>query len=141
MSPTGKSYSFRSCVRASEAACACEAMSFPWLGFGSSQRAAVLRCCGVPRALPWPVLPDQSGSHVIRRSTCLQDESACQNVRDLFRISEIRLLISFFLTDWRQETLDHRFRWSRPPLDHRFRSSRPPLDHRCQSLLILATPC
>ena len=42
----------------------------------------------VPRALPWPAFPDQSGSHVIRRGTCLQDESACQNVRELFRISK-----------------------------------------------------
>ena len=40
---------------------------------------------GLGRALP---LPDQSGSHVIRRGTCLQDESACQNVRELFRISK-----------------------------------------------------
>ena len=32
MSPTRKLYSFRSCVRASEAARACETMLFPWLG-------------------------------------------------------------------------------------------------------------
>ena len=30
VSPTGKSYSFRSCVRASEAACSCGTLLFPW---------------------------------------------------------------------------------------------------------------
>ena len=39
VSPTGKSYSFRSCVRACEAACAREAMLFPRLGCGSSNNA------------------------------------------------------------------------------------------------------
>ena len=41
MSPTRKSYSFRSCVRASEAACGRETTLFPMLGFGSLQRAPV----------------------------------------------------------------------------------------------------
>ena len=50
VSPTGKSYSFRSCVRASEAACACETMLLPWLGCGSSQRPPGCRR-RVPRAL------------------------------------------------------------------------------------------
>ena len=49
MSPTGKSYSFRSCVRASEAACAREAMLFPMLGRGSSKNAPRRR------VVSWPV--------------------------------------------------------------------------------------
>ena len=40
VSPTGKSYSFRSCVRASEAACGRETTLLPMLGFGRKQRAA-----------------------------------------------------------------------------------------------------
>ena len=39
MSPTGKSYSFRSCVRASEAACARGTMLLPRLGRRSSGNA------------------------------------------------------------------------------------------------------
>ncbi len=39
MSPTGKSYSFRSCVRASEAACGRETTLLPWLCFGTSNSA------------------------------------------------------------------------------------------------------
>ena len=42
--PTGKSYSFRSCVRASEAACARETMLFPRLGRGSFKRAPASSC-------------------------------------------------------------------------------------------------
>ena len=49
MSPTGKSYSFRSCVRASEAACGRGATLLPWLGCGSSKNPPPRR---VPRALP-----------------------------------------------------------------------------------------
>ena len=56
-------------------------------GWVSGARS-VVRCSVPPRALPWPAFPDQSGSHVIRRGTCLQDESACQNVRELVRISK-----------------------------------------------------
>ena len=49
---TGKSYSFRSCVRASEAVCARGTMLFPWLGCGSSRNAPACRVpCRVPRAL------------------------------------------------------------------------------------------
>ena len=43
MSPTGKSDSFRSCVRASEAACGRETTLLPMLGFGSLQRAPAFR--------------------------------------------------------------------------------------------------
>ena len=46
-SPTGKSYSFRSCVRASEAVCARGTMLFPWLGCGSSRNAPGCRGVGV----------------------------------------------------------------------------------------------
>ena len=49
VSPTGKSYSFRSCVRASEAACGRGTMLLPRLGCGSSQRAP--GSGRVPRAL------------------------------------------------------------------------------------------
>ena len=52
MSPTGESYSFRSCVRASEAACGRETTLLPMLGFGRKQRAAT---CVVSRALPFAV--------------------------------------------------------------------------------------
>ena len=51
--PTGKSYSFRSCVRASgrarrgEAACGREATLLPWLGFRTGNSAPAAR-----RALP-----------------------------------------------------------------------------------------
>ena len=50
VSPTGKSYSFRSCVRASEAACGRGTMLLPRLGCGSSQRAPTFR--GVPFPSP-----------------------------------------------------------------------------------------
>ena len=53
MGPTGKSYSFRSCVRASEAACARGTMLLPRLGCGTSKNAPRLPvCCVVLRALP-----------------------------------------------------------------------------------------
>ena len=47
MSPIGKSYSFRSCVRACEAACARETMLLPRLGCGSSKNVPV-SCLRVP---------------------------------------------------------------------------------------------
>ena len=56
MSPTGKSYSFRSCVRASgrarrgEAACGREATLLPWLGFRTGNSAPAARA--LARALP-----------------------------------------------------------------------------------------
>ena len=51
MSPTGKSYSFRSCVRASEAVCARERVILHPLGRGNSRSAPALvrvddRCWG-----------------------------------------------------------------------------------------------
>ena len=48
MSPTGKSYSFRSCVRASEAACARETMLFPRLGRGSFNSTPAWRRVACP---------------------------------------------------------------------------------------------
>ena len=48
---TGKSYSFRSCVRASEAVCASGTMLFPWLGCGSSRNPPGWP--GVASALSW----------------------------------------------------------------------------------------
>ena len=51
VSPTRKSYSFRSCVRASEAACGCGTMLFPWLGCGSTQRTPAHRVVFRPRFL------------------------------------------------------------------------------------------
>ena len=53
VSPTGKSYSFRSCVRASgrarrgEAACGREATLLPWLGFRTGNSAPA-PAAGVP---------------------------------------------------------------------------------------------
>ena len=61
MSPTGKSYSFRSCVRASEAACARGTMLLPRLGRRSSGNAPPRG--RVARALP---LPSQNHSLVLR---------------------------------------------------------------------------
>ena len=57
MSPTGKSYSFRSCVRASEAACARGTMLLPWLGFGRSQRgpASPVPCPSLRRRKTTPL--------------------------------------------------------------------------------------
>ena len=57
VSPTGKSYSFRSCVRASgrarrgEAACGREATLLPWLGFRTGNSAPAARA---RRACPPP---------------------------------------------------------------------------------------
>ena len=48
--PTRKSYSFRSCVRVSEAACGRGTLLFPWRGFKSSKNAPV--SC---RVLPLPL--------------------------------------------------------------------------------------
>ena len=49
VSPTGKSYSFRSCVRACEAACACEGRCcFPSLGLRTFESTP----CVCARALP-----------------------------------------------------------------------------------------
>ena len=48
---TGKSYSFRSCVRASEAVCASGTMLFPWLGCGSSRNPPGWP--GMASALSW----------------------------------------------------------------------------------------
>ena len=45
--------SVRSCVRASEAACARETMLFPWLGDFSER---VLRGGAAPRRVPFPVV-------------------------------------------------------------------------------------
>ena len=61
VSPTGRSYSFRSFVRASEAACGRRMVLLPWLGFGSSQRGPV--SCGVP----CPSLP-RVLNHVVNSS-------------------------------------------------------------------------
>ena len=54
VSPTGKSYLFRSCVRASEAACGWGTLLFPWRGFKSSKNDPV-SCRVVP--LPLAVVP------------------------------------------------------------------------------------
>ena len=63
MSPTGKSYSFRSCVRASEAACARETMLFPRLGRGSFNSPPAASSC---RRVPFAVLCENH-SLVLRR--------------------------------------------------------------------------
>ena len=61
VSPTGKSASFRSCVRAcerarrGEAACGCETTLLPWLGFGTSDSPPPARGAGAGRALPFAV--------------------------------------------------------------------------------------
>ena len=54
MSPTGKSYSFRSCVRASEAACAGDVASVAglrklaaWAGLGSRSACPSVVCWSV----------------------------------------------------------------------------------------------
>ena len=54
MSPTGKLYSFRSCVRASEAACARGTLLLPWLGPGTSNSPP--RGRARPRAPPLAAL-------------------------------------------------------------------------------------
>ena len=45
VSPSRKSYSFHSCVRAGEAACGRGTLLFPWRGFKSSK--SVLECRAV----------------------------------------------------------------------------------------------
>ena len=51
VSPTGKSYSFRSCVRACEAVCACETMLLPIAGVSDVRKSS-----GVWRvAVPFPL--------------------------------------------------------------------------------------
>ena len=48
VSPTRKSYSFRSCVRASEAECGRGTLLFPWRGLKSSRNAPVVSCRAPP---------------------------------------------------------------------------------------------
>ena len=122
MSPTGKSYSFRSCVRASEAACARGTMLLPRLGRASSKSTPG----GVALRVPVPPpLPCQN--HSLAKTTplflCesqLNDANRLNTCYSMLFNAYLRYSMLFYAILARESMLIFR-------LDPRFRSPRKPL--------------